>query len=264
MDPCRESLERSRAVGSGLVDIDTIPAIEMHSHIVDPDGIAVLRDERIAYALVMTKNNLLAFDVARKNSDILGALLWLDPTAPGYCLAAEAALGEHADIVKGFKLHPDIDRYDVTFDALEGVFALANERRMMIQAHTGGGGCNAARFAPLLAAHPETTLVLLHGHPADEAWALARSFPNVYVDLSATAWGKDYQSRAVRAVGKTRIVMGLDSPEGFPTHRGRVLPHFRDAMRQIASFYDHDADILEHVFYENGRRMLGLARDPIV
>jgi predicted TIM-barrel fold metal-dependent hydrolase len=237
--------------------LKTVPAIEIHSHIHTEQGIALMREEHLSYALLMAPDTP-TFELARKHKDIIGTLAFLNPTQPDYLDKGKSAFDVYADVVKGFKIHPENDGFPVKFDLLAGLFALANERECIIQTHTGSRS-NAALFKPLLKAFPKTKLILLHGYPAEEAFDLVNSFSNVYIDTSASAWGKRYQSKALKAIGKEKIMMGLDSPLGFHRKNGMILPHFRDAIREIASFYDNDADVLEDVLYKNAAKLLGIS-----
>ena len=65
---------------------------------------------------------------------------------------------------------------------------MAAELKMPIQIHTGLGlmtGTNAMKLQPLIARHPDTTFVLMHGsYPwLDDICGLANVYPNVVVDL---------------------------------------------------------------------------------
>ena len=243
-----------------MIDFEQLPAIEMHSHITDAAGIALMRRERLRYALIMDTDNHAAMEAARANADLLGALVWLNPAKAGWMDEATRYLAAYPDVLKGFKLHPDGDHYRASLDVLGPLFELANRYGLMIQSHTSdqSGNCNAGLFAPIMQAYPKTTFIAIHGCPAEEAFALVNAFANVYIDTSYTAWGAGYQKRALVAAGQQRIVMGLDSPLGFPSKDGKVEPHFRDAIREICGFYDDDPDVAECVMYGNARRILGL------
>jgi predicted TIM-barrel fold metal-dependent hydrolase len=255
------AMTASSTTAAGL-DLDTIHAIEMHSHIDTEDGIALLRQERIDYALLMWRGNPRVVEMARQNKDVVGVLPWVVPTQEGYLAKAEAAARKNADVVRGFKLHPAMDHYKVSLELLGGLFELANTMNLMIQSHTEPGSCNAAKFGPLMKAYPKTKLILLHGSPADETFEVINAYENVYVDMSSTAWGKKFQAAALNAVGKKKIVMGLDSPIGFPHEGKQVRPHFRQAIQEIAAFYDHDADVVAHVLYKNARGLLDSLAAP--
>lgn len=243
-----------------MIDFEQLPAIEMHSHIIDPAGIALMRQERLSYALIMHPDNCAAMEAARQNRDLLGALAWLNPTKPGWRDEAVRLLAQYPDMFKGFKIHPDMDHFQVSLDLLAPMFELANKHGLMIQSHTNdqSGNCRAGLFAPIMEAFPETMFLAIHGCPGEEAFALVKAYANVYIDTSYTAWGRAYQQRALAAVGKERIVMGLDSPLGFPEREKRIQPHFRDAIREICAFYDNDPEVAEHVMHRNARRILGL------
>ena len=236
------------------VDVDAIPLVEMHGHISTDQGMDLVRQERLSYVLIMSQPYQLPW--IDEHKDVAGACVWLTPTDRDHLAIAEKALKEYPQIVKGFKLHPAGGRYRVSYDLLAGLFELANSKGLMIQSHTEKESCNAALFQPLLAKFPQTTLLLIHGYPAEETFALVNAYPNVYVDNSYTAWGEKYQQAALKAIGKRKILYGIDSPEGFPTEGGSLRPHYRQAAREIAAFYRWDLDVISHVFYRNAQRIL--------
>jgi predicted TIM-barrel fold metal-dependent hydrolase len=242
------------ARGESGVDVDTVPLVEMHGHIADDQGMDLVRQERLSYILIMSSPQQLPW-IARYRQ-VAGACVWLNPTESDHLAVAKRALNDHPEIVKGFKLHPPAGRYRVSYDLLAGLFELANTKGLMIQSHTEKESCNAALFQPLMEKFPQTTLLLIHGYPAEETFALVNAYPHVYVDNSYTAWGEKYQRAALKAVGKRKIVYGIDSPEGFPSEGGRLRPHYRQAAREIAAFYRQDPDVISHVFYRNAQRIL--------
>ena len=83
----------------------------------------------------------------------------------------------------------------------------------------------------------------------------------MYLDVSFTAWGKDFQQKALKAVGKDKILFGIDSPLGFPTDTDSLLPHFRQAAKEVAAFYNFDRETVESVFYKNAIRLLNLKNE---
>lgn len=236
-------------------DLRTCLLIEVHSHILQGPGLEIIRRERLAYVISMARPAELIH--VQRHRDLMGACVWLDAKEKDHLQVARKSLADYPEIMHGFKLHPAGDNYTVTYDRLAGLFELANDRNLMIQSHTAAETCNAAKFAPLLQKFPKTKLVLIHGFPAEEAFKVASSFENVYIDNSYTAWGRAYQEAALKAVGKTRLLFGIDSPGGFPERNGAPLPHFRDASAEVAAFYGNDRDVIEHVFYKNALRLLG-------
>jgi predicted TIM-barrel fold metal-dependent hydrolase len=240
-----------------MLDTQSMPAIDMHSHIETPELIDLLRSERMTYAMLMAHDNRKLLKLAEQHTDLVGVLIWVLPQLHDWRDEALHLIEQHPKLIKGFKIHPAWDGYTAEVDLLEGLWALANERNLMIETHTEPGSCNAGRFKPLMQAFPQTKLILIHGCPGYEAFDVVNSFPNVFIDTSFTAWGRDYQAAALKAVGKTKIMMGLDSPLGFPyTKQGKPLPHFRQAIGEIAGFYDNDPDVVEHVMYKNARGLL--------
>ncbi len=160
--------------------------------------------------------------------------------------------------MKGIKLHPSMDHYEIGVDVLDEVFAIAERRNVLVASHTDAS-CPAGTFGPVMKVHPEATLILYHAHPGPEAFAVVNSHPNVYIDVSYLAWGKAFQQQALAAVGRDRILFGIDPPLGFPQKDGVYGLHYRDAAREVAEFYDNDPEVVEAVLHRNAERMLGLS-----
>jgi len=72
----------------------------------------------------------------------------------------------------------------------------------------------------------------------------------VYVDNSYTAWGEKYQQAALKAIGKRKILYGIDSPKGSPLKEAAcaALSAGSQGDRCLLSM---DLDVISHVFYRN-------------
>lgn len=220
-----------------------------------------MQRECLSYALIMSKNPA-TFALARAHKDLMGICVWLDPLDKDCLATACTARREYPDVIRGLKFHP-AGKYRITPELFTPLFAFANDHSLMIQCHTmapdqANDWCSAGLFRPLLEQFPATKLVLVHGTPAEEAFALMQAFEHVYVDVSYTAWGRPYAQKAMRLARRDRILFGIDSPVGFPKNAaGEVQPHFRAAAREVAGFYDHDPAWLDGIFWRNAEGLLG-------
>lgn len=252
-------------------EIDRMPLIESHSHgsltgkdlPTITDLIALQRRERLNYVVMIIEDKPEQVAAVRENKDFMCAMLWVNPLKEGWLENAERFTRENRDILRGYKLHPSIHHFDVKPELLDGLFALANREHLFIVTHTDNGPSKAGQYRPLLEKYPATKLILYHASPAQEAFALVKAFPNVYVDVSYLAWGKPFQQEALRAVGKEKILYGIDSPLGFQNKDGVLLPHYRDAAAEVAAFYDNDRDVVERVFYRNAARLFELPESKL-
>lgn len=245
---------------SDNIDPQTVKAVEIHSHIEDDAGFSLMRRERLSYALIMTSKKE-TLERACKNKDLVGVCIYADPTKKDHVDIAAKVLSDYPDILKGIKLFPP-KNYVVIVDLLSPIFEFANKHNLLIETHTEqfekGPNllCNAAKFKPLMEKFPKTKLILLHGLPVEETFDIINSFENVYVDTSWKAWGREFAKKALASIGADKVLMGLDSPAGFPHKDGAIMPHFRDAIKGIAEYYGKPEDV-EKVLYKNAEKLLG-------
>ena len=245
-------------------EIRQMPLIDVHCHgslggklaFQINDLVAVQRQEHMRYVLMIIHNTPVEIAAVRQNKDMLGALLWVDPKEKDYLAKLEQFARENRDILRGFKLHPTGAAFDIKPELLDGLFALANREHLIIVTHTDNGRSKAGQYRPLLDKYPDTRLILYHSSPAAEAFELANTFPNVYIDVSFLAWGKTFQQAALRAIGSKKILFGIDSPLAFPMQDGKPGPHYRAAAMEVAAFYDNDREVVQDVFYRNAERLL--------
>jgi predicted TIM-barrel fold metal-dependent hydrolase len=234
-----------------------MPLIEVHAHLDILDTIVELQvREKLTYALLIDRDWKRAVRTVRANAAHTGALLHYNPG--GDSLAElEKTVAANPGVVRGIKLHPSMDNYDIAPAVLSDVFAVAQRHNVLVASHTDARS-PAGKFEPIMARYPDLTFIAYHAYPGPEAFALVNKYPNTYIDTSFTAWGKAFQQEALAAVGKDRILFGIDSPLGFPQKDGVYGLHYRDAAREVAAFYDNDPDVCEAVFSRNAMRILGV------
>ena len=85
---------------------------------------------------------------------------------------------------RGLKLHNEESDWLGQPERLWQVMAFARERGLAVQFHTGGNRSDAGRYRDVCKAFPEVRIDLAHGRPVQEALAIARECPNIFIDLS--------------------------------------------------------------------------------
>ena len=116
---------------------------------------------------------------------------------------------------RGIKLHPRAQRFDVGDKRLEGVFAIAAERRVPILIHGGRGLPPIAdELGRLVELHPEAQLIVAHCGIADMGRLADRvgSHPNVFFDTSA--WNPFDLLDFYRQVSPEQVLYASDYPYG--------------------------------------------------
>ena len=144
----------------------------------------------------------------------------------------ESELGRALDAgARGIKLHPRGDSHALDDRALDGVWALAHERRLPVIVHAGRG-------IPALGAHavavctrwPGVRLILAHAAISDLAWIGRRAgeLPNLLFD---TSWWAPSDLLALFAtVPPGQILLASDAPYGrVPTAALQTLRAGRQA-----------------------------------
>jgi predicted TIM-barrel fold metal-dependent hydrolase len=239
------------------MDIATMPLIEVHAHLDILDSIVGLQvREKLTYALLLDRDWERVIRTVKAHPGRTGALLHYNP-ASNTLPKLEQAIRANPGVVRGIKLHPSADNYDISVATLGGVFDVALRCSVLVASHTDPRS-PAGSFEPLMAAHPQLTFIAYHANPGPDAFALVKRYRNVYIDTSFTAWGRQFQQQALKTIGRERILFGIDSPLGFPQKDGVYGLHYRDAAREVAAFYDNDPVVVEAVMFRNAARLLGL------
>lgn len=140
------------------------------------------------------------------------------------CVDFEAVIAEALSLgLKGFKLHPDMQRFALDDAKSMDMFA-ALEGRMPVIIHTGDkryGFSNPDRMKRVLDAFPRLKCVCAHlgGWSVwTQAWQTLASYENVYVDTSSTLYALSCEEarNTIRKFDKTRVLFGTDYPMWDP------------------------------------------------
>lgn len=286
------------------IDVDAITAIDMHVHVEvdahghsslpddlaeaasryfstdgprpDLDSIAAFYRERSMAAVVFTvdaETNLghaplssaeIAEGAAR-NNDVLIPFGSVDPNKGARAVdEARRLIEEHG--VRGFKLHPTVQRFDPSdpqhaplFEALQeaGVVALFHTGQTGIGAGMRGGyGFRLALSNPMLldtvaAEFPDLQIVMAHPSVPwqDEALSVATHKHNTWIDLSG--WSPKYFPaelvRYANSLLKKRVLFGSDFPMLTPDR------WLRDAEQTALK-----PEVMPGILKDNAVRLLGL------
>jgi predicted TIM-barrel fold metal-dependent hydrolase len=247
-----------------LAEIDTMPLIDVHCHAEMPGAyntdnvIKLILQEKMNYVLMLCTKYDELIDKVKPYKDKIGVMLYFVPEMKNRYKILDSVTLANKDLVRGYKLHPSAYKHEITVALLDSLFMLANKYNLLIVTHTDSAWSQASKYKPLLEKYPDTKLILYHAAPAQEAFDLVNKYKNVYIDVSFTAWGKDFQQKALKAVGKDKILFGIDSPLGFPEDSSGLKPHFRQAAKEVAAFYNFDREVVEAVLYKNAAKLLDL------
>jgi predicted TIM-barrel fold metal-dependent hydrolase len=175
----------------------------------EPDGYPAANDEVIA--------------AAEASAGRLVPFCRLDPASDPVA-EAERALAAGA---RGIKLHPRAERFTLDHPALDGVFALADARRLPVLVHAGRGIPALGRHATERCARfPAMRLILAHAGICDLAWIwrAAAELPNLYFD---TAWWAASDLLSLFAlVPPGQVLFGSDAPYGTPTLSAAMVTRY--------------------------------------
>ncbi len=209
--------------------------IDVHGHLGPFHGIylpeAALKamvagmERRGIEALILSPHSALSGDTREGNREMIQAVEEYPGRIYGYCTVnpnfpadaegeMDAYLG-HPGVV-GIKVHPAMHEYPVDGPRYTPVWERANHDKLMVLCHTWGkaGGCGAEDMMKIADRYPDVRLIL--GHSCFGAWeeaiALAREFPNVYLELTAAYSVYGIVDWMCRDAGAAKVLFGTDYP----------------------------------------------------
>ena len=196
-------------------------------------------------------------DAVRRHGDRIGALLWVNPHDPGWPDDVPLA-ADHG--FRGLKIHPVLDHYAVTREALDAVFACAREHSWPILTHADVDGTPMASacYEPLMVAYPDVVVILAHLRLG--AIPLAKRHHNVYLDT--TYVDAIMVEIGVDALGPEKILFGSDACEGFDVGhepvRARPRRSYAGIIGQLRERGISDS-ALEKILHTNARFLFDIA-----
>ena len=221
---------------------DACPIIDMHGHMgplygiyfprADVDSMIHTMDQCGYRMLVFSHHdalhapelgNAMSIAAVRKYPDRLRAYLAVNPNYPELIARDLAAFDEHRDVFVGIKFLAGYHRFAWEAPEYEPAWRFANERKLLVLGHTWGGSVHDGpeQVRKVAARYPDVRLMCghsLHGQWG-EAVAIAREFPNVYLELTAVLDVRGPLEKFVAAGLSEKILFGTDLP-WFDPHQG--------------------------------------------
>lgn len=160
--------------------------------------------------------NRLAVQAVRQYPGRLRAYCAINPNYPEHLAADLATFEAHRDVYVGFKFLSDYHRISLSDGRNQPAWEYADERELLVLAHTWGGSAfdGPAIVRQMAERYPKVKLLL--GHSLHDDWnaavALARDFPNIYLELTAVFDDRGPLEVFVREVGSDRLLFGTDLP----------------------------------------------------
>lgn len=248
--------------GSGCPVIDTHchlgPFCGFHMPEASLESMVAGMERRGLESIVLSPHSALCGDTREGNREMLDAVERYPGRVYGYCTLnpnfPEDIDGEmdayldHPGVV-GIKIHPAMHAHPVDGPNYEPVWRRANERELMLLCHTWGksGGCGAIDMRSVAEKYPQVRLLL--GHSCHGAWegaiAIARDFPNVYLELTASDYFYGMLEWMCRDAGSEKVVYGTDYPWFDP-----------NSTIGCVTYAHISEDDMQNILYRNARRLL--------
>lgn len=200
--------------------------------------------------------NAPAIAAVRRFPNHFRAYCSINPNYPDLIVHELKTFDQFKDVYVGFKLLCDYHAIPITDARCRPVWEFANRRKLLVLLHTWGGSIYDGPDPVRQIAKQYRHAKILLGHSChgewDKATALARDFPNVYLELCAVLDDRGILEKFVQEAGSRQILFGTDFP-WFDHHNyiGAVLG---------ADLTDKDR---RNIFYRNAERILG-RRNPRV
>jgi predicted TIM-barrel fold metal-dependent hydrolase len=183
-------------------------------------------------------------DFVRKNSNKLGALLWIKPRTEGCTPEFQELIAANRDIIYGIKVHPYHSKTSLGSVQVAKYIELARKYSLPIVTHTASDYESSPRVAYEVALqNPDVNIVMYHmglGTDNEEAIELISKLPNLYGD---TAWVEPEKvMKAIKVCGIGKILFGTDNPiNGLDTYNDdRYYNFYFKDMKNYLSKEDYD------------------------
>ena len=219
-------------------------------HTMDAAGVRLLVFSHHAALFSPDIGNRLSIEAVRRHPGRLRAYCVMNPNYPEL-MAQDLRAFEVLcpDVFVGFKFLSDYHQVSLTDIRYRPVWEYAEARGLLVLAHTWGGSTydGEAVIQEVADRYPHVKFLLghaCHGH-WDAAVALARNFPNIYLELTAVFDDRGVLEKFVNEVGSDRLLFGTDLPWFDPHHALGVLAN--------ASITDEDR---HNICHRNAERLL--------
>lgn len=215
------------------------------------DGDALLPNGPVP--IVSDPDNEAVFEAVDRYPDRFFGWVFINPHGLRHPVEELKQWETHPGFIGG-KAHPFWHRYPPM--ALAPVAKRLEEYMKPLLIHLGFG--ENGHILPLARACPHLKIILAHaGVPYYQSlWKEIADFPNIYLDLSASAYvNGSIMKRAVAALGPHRCLFGTDGPFGPRDATGLFdYGHMPSLIRCTFP----DPDIQKHLFEETFRKITGM------
>ncbi|MCL2638763.1 MAG: amidohydrolase family protein [Oscillospiraceae bacterium] len=189
---------------------------------------------------------------ARTSNGFFVCLAALHPAMNELEIEAELNRAEALNL-RGIKLHPDFQRFEIDNPAVFKIYERA-EGRFPILFHTGDSRYNFSnpkRLANVLRAFPKLTAIGAHfgGWSEWQDCGSLAGFENLYVDTSSSLYelAPERASELIKMYGEERVLFGTDYPMWDADGELKFIEKLNLSERAK-----------ELIFYENTKRLYGL------
>jgi uncharacterized protein len=246
------------------------PVIDAHAHYGRYQGIYFPRPEAEGMLRVLDRAGVrlsicsphAALNEPRRGNPIIiqaahdhpGRFLAYHSVNPNYPAETEedvAALEHRDPVVVGIKIHPGWHDYPMSGPLYAPAFRFADAHRMPVLSHTWGHNpvCGPEEVRKVAEAYPNAPILMGHSCFSEipKAIELARTYANVYLELTAAYRVGGAIEAMVDGAGSEKVLFGTDIP-WFEEHYGMgcvVLAHISDEDRR-------------NILYRNAARLFGI------
>ncbi len=235
---------------------ESCPIYDMHGHMGPWDAIYFPRNDAEAMLGTMDEcgvkmlvfahhlalrapnvGNQASLQAVRKHPDRLRAYCVINPNYPEIVAREVDTFAENWDAYVGFKFLSDYHMVAVNDPRYRPAWEYADQHKLLLLMHTWGfspyDGVDVLR--PVIERYPNVQVLL--GHSCHWDWdgavELARTFPNVYLELTAVFDDRGILEKFTSEAGSERMLFGTDLP-WFDPHQavGALLSaHISDEDR---------------------------------
>lgn len=185
---------------------------------------------------VLHQNNLWTLSTAKENSKFI-PYISVHPEMD--CDILELIENYFRLNAKGFKIHPNVQTFDIKHNVLKPVWELCDKQKIPVLVHCGPVStvctneyANFNVIEPFIGNYQSIPIILAHlgGGEPDYVFRIAEKYPNIYFDTAITFSGKHCIKRihdelwendekvvwVFRKIGIEKIIFGSDYPYGSP------------------------------------------------
>lgn len=186
----------------------------------------------------------------RRFPERLRAYCVINPNYPEQAEADLAGFDQHRDVFVGLKFLSDYHKVAISAEGYREALEFADRERLLVLMHTWGGSPFDGAEQVRRIAERYHNLTFLLGHSCHGEWdaavALARDFPNIYLELTAIFDDRGVLEKFCAEAGSERMLFGTDLP-WFDPHQ---------AVGALLSAHLSDEEI-HNICHRNAQRLLG-------